>query len=841
MNQFIPQSQNLQEQVESILQLLHSEPTLRQQDVSGVRGALDKVISPTFEIVFAGAFSAGKSMLINALLGRKLLYSAQGHATGTECYIRYAEQDQERVVLTFLSEVEIREQVKTLCELLGLPLVGNINQPETVKHLQQQAQAILEIEGGEARSERAKQAKALELLLEGFEANRERIHTLNNATYSMEQFHAKNIEEAAQYARRSKNSAVLKRIEYYCYHSLLKDGNVIIDTPGIDAPVKKDAQIAYDKIENPETSAVVFVLRTASTGELATEETELLEKMQASAAIRDRVFYVFNYIDATWFDDQLKSRLDYHIKTQFRDTTRVYKTSGLLGFYSNLVQHRTYQSDRWGLDSIFAENVQSENGVENTPQFVNEFNRYCLVSGRLPSSKFPIPTQVLVADRPNEKYTAILNSLGNSVLEHLIKDSGVEEFRDAMTRYLMEEKRPQLFEVLAHDLQPFCISLRESYLKAWRDLDSQPREVNALKEYQLRQLNTELKEIGDEFCKHIEKELNLVVASDENQSFEEDFKKLQRRMIGRLDVLIRSFSVGETHKRAQASHKRNAVVPIMGILAEAFYYLANELEAVLVEASKELMDNLFYQLSERVRQSDYYSKLYRLLGNDSGVEQNLERWCELAKQALVNESKTECDRYIRERPEFYSEGTVSVFQLRQVLQEACRGYDYESMVKAEPAIRQLLKIDFDPKIGETILRTYRPTVNKTLIHHLLEPSRTLANYILQQHDKACEHLAKTLDKEASAQLEANEKQKVELKQKIEAYNQAVKGINQCLEMMKLDRQTLPDISEMDLFTSPVVIEVSPTESLQEKFAEISESENGLVSSENRLISMDFSN
>ncbi len=831
MNPIIPQCQNLQEQVESLLGLLHSEPTLRQQDVTGVRAALDKVISPTFEIVFAGAFSAGKSMLINALLGRKLLYSAQGHATGTECYIRYAEQDQERVVLTFLSEVEIREQVKTLCELLDLPLVGNINQLETCQHLQKQAQAILELEGGEARSERAKQAKALELLLEGFEGNRERIQTLNNATYSMEHFDAKNIEEAAQYARRSKNSAVLKRIEYYCYHSLLKDGNVIIDTPGIDAPVQKDAQIAYDKIQNPDTSAVVFVLRTASTGELATEETELLEKIQGNSGIRDRVFYVFNYIDATWFDDQLKSRLEYHIKTQFRDTTRVYKTSGLLGFYSNLVQHQTYQSDRWGLDSIFAEGVHGENGIENTPQFVNEFNRYCLVSGRLPSSKFPIPTQVLVADRPNEKYTAILNYLGNTVLEHLIQDSGVEEFRDAMTRYLVEEKRPQLFEVLAKDLQPICISLRESYLKAWRELESQPREVNALREQMLRQLNTELKQIGDEFCQHIENELNLVVASAENLAFEEDFKKLQRRMISRLDVLVRSFSVGEAHKRAQASHKRNAVVPMMGILAEAFYYLANELEVVLEDASKELIDNFFYQLLERVRQSDYYTRLYRFLGNDNGIEQNLKRWCELAKEALVNEAKTECDRYVRERPEFYSEGTVSVFQLRQVLQEACRGYDYESMVKAEPAIRQLLKIDFDPKIGETILRTFRPTVNKTLIHYLLEPSENLANHILQQHDQACEHLAKTLDKEAAEKLQTNEKQKVELQHKIDLYNESAKGINLCLEMMQLDRQTLPIISEGDLFVLPVVVEVTSTDILQEKLAEISQSEEMLVSTD----------
>ncbi|WRH68729.1 MAG: dynamin family protein [Planktothrix sp. GU0601_MAG3] len=90
-HQLSPQCQNLQHQVESLVKLLHQEPSLRQQDITAVNASLKKVISPKFEIVFAGAFSAGKSMLINALLERELLYSAEGHATGTECYIDYAE------------------------------------------------------------------------------------------------------------------------------------------------------------------------------------------------------------------------------------------------------------------------------------------------------------------------------------------------------------------------------------------------------------------------------------------------------------------------------------------------------------------------------------------------------------------------------------------------------------------------------------------------------------------------------------------------------------------------------------------------------------------------------
>ena len=116
MTDLPPQCQNLKEQVEKILQLLHQEPSLRSQDVTPVQTSLGKAISPKFEIVFAGAFSAGKSMLINALLERELLYSAEGHATGTECKIEYAEPDKERVVLTFLSEAEIREQAGALLQ-----------------------------------------------------------------------------------------------------------------------------------------------------------------------------------------------------------------------------------------------------------------------------------------------------------------------------------------------------------------------------------------------------------------------------------------------------------------------------------------------------------------------------------------------------------------------------------------------------------------------------------------------------------------------------------------------------------------------------------------------------
>ncbi len=795
MNQPLSQCFNLPNQVNSLLDLLKQESALnRQQNTAVIEASLQKAIAPKFELVFAGAFSAGKSMLINALLERELLYSAEGHATGTECYIEYAEPDKERVVLTFLSEAEIQEQAVALCQRLGLNTDAKINQPEVIDLLNRGCQAIIAKEGGESKSERAKQAKALLLLLDGYISNRDRIHPSQNTTYSMEQFNFSNLTEAASYARRGSNSAVLKRLEYYCHHPLLQDGNVLVDMPGIDAPVKKDAELTYRKIEHPDTSAVICVLKPAAAGEMTSEETELLEKMRSNHSIRDRVFYVFNRIDETWYNGQLRQRLDNLIQTQFRDNARVYRTSGLLGFYGSQIKNTT-SSDRFGLDSLFAESVKGIGGEEETPQFVSEFNNYCANSGKLTRTNFKV--SVNSYETPNENYTRILNQWGTPLIEQLITDSGIEEFRLAITRYLTEEKRPQLFATLADDLQPLCITLKKHYLDTLRELDSQPREIEAMKAQELTQLNQQLQQVGKDFWRHIEDEVNLVVTNGD-AAFEEDFRQLKAKMVSRLDELLQTFSVANAYSRATRSHPRNATAPLIAVLVEALYYLANELEEVLVETSQMVVNSFCQRLLERVKQAEYYRKLYRLLDNDGGIENQLKQLEEKLIHALVSEAKTECDRYVRESPRFYDEGTFSIYQFRQTLQQTSQGYDCESMVEAEPAIRQLLKLDFEPKVSTTIRRNFRQTINQTLKTQLLPMAEKQADKILQYYPQARAYLEQTLAQEAEEKIARNQRLQKEIEGKSEEYNRAVAGINSCLQVMQLYEHQLPIIIDSEL-------------------------------------------
>ncbi|WYL92575.1 MAG: dynamin-like GTPase family protein [Gloeotrichia echinulata IR180] len=800
MSYLPPQCQNLKEQVELILQLLQQETSLRSHDVIPVQTSLSKAISPRFEIVFAGAFSAGKSMLINALLERELLYSAEGHATGTECKIEYAKADKECVVLTFLSEVEIQEQAVSLCQQLGFNTVANINQPDVINLLIQGCTAIIEQEGGENKSERAKQAKALILLIEGYVANRQHIHTVNNAIYSMEQFNFSNLKEAAGYARRGSNSAVLKRIEYYCNHPLLQDGNVIIDTPGIDAPVEKDAQLTYAKIQDADTSAVVCVLKPAAAGEMTKEETQLLETMRGNAGIRNRVFYIFNRIDETWYNTQLRQRLDNLISGQFRDSNRVYKTSGLLGFYGSQIK-QTSGRDRFGLDSLFTESVKALDAREETPQFVNEFNRYCANSGKLSPSKFRISVNSF--ETPNENYVRILAEQGTPLIEQLIQDSGIDEFRTAITRYLTEEKRPQLFKNLADDLGDICIKLKKHYQTLQRDLESQPQEIATMKAQELQRLNQQLQQVGKDFSQHMTEEVNRII-NNECDAFEADFRQLQSRMIRRLDELLDTFSVGEAYRRATLSHPRNATAPLIAILVEAFYYLSNQLEDILVASSVEIIANLFQQLMESIRKTEYYRQLYRLLGNDSGLEQQLKALEKQVSHALVNAGRVECDRFVRESPRFYDEGTFSIYQFRQTLQQTSQGYDCDSMVEAEPAIRQLLKLDFEPKVSQTIRKSFRQTINQILKTQLLPMANQQGDEILQQYPHARAYLETTLEQEAEEKIVNNRRLLNTVEQKIEAYNSAVTNINSCLQLMQLYDHLLPVIDNGEVLDSRFV-------------------------------------
>ncbi|MEA5497101.1 dynamin family protein [Limnoraphis robusta] len=752
----------LENQVDALLKLISQANIV--VDTAAVQRSLHKATSPRFEIVFAGTFSAGKSTLINTLLERKLLYSSPGVATGTVCYVEYAKkQDDEKAVLHFFSKTEIRQQISELCKILGLADGVDLDEPASIQNLRDKAEKKLKEAKDNKDLKQEQQAKLLLQLLDGFVANKDKIQSNPPIEHIT-------LEEAKHHVK-FENAAVFKQIKYYCHNSLLENGIVIVDTPGIDSPLLIHAEIAKKKITHPDTSAVVCVLKAAINGTLTGEEIKLIEHIRNSPGVRDRIFYVFNHIDATWYNPELHRLLESVIHSEFHKE-RVYKTSAMLGFYGSL---RLKKSE-----------------FQVPDEFKSEFNRYFFL--KVSRVDFPITPAIAAADTDDEKFKAIIDDHGDNLLNKLIQESGVEEFKKQLKDYLINKRKPELFQALAEDLKPICDELIKHYFNSKNALAGKPVDVDTIKKEALEQLSQDLYRISLDFSEHIREQLNEAFATNNNNRLERDYRQIQRNMLDELDRLIANFSVEETHQLARRSHEENVVVPVMAILSEAFYYVTNGLKKVLTESSQQLVNNFFNQLTHNVSSAEYYKQLEKLLGNDAGIRQNLDKDLrEKVIHAITNEARTECEPYIRETALFYAEGTVPAFQLRQTLYEACQSTDFQGMLTAEPAVRQLLEIDFRKKVHHTIMHRFRTTINDTINSHLLPGADQQVGVIIAQFHHAHALLEHNIEKDAHAKLIKIKKEKDAVEANIGTYNQAVDSINQDLQVNGCTGFQLPKI------------------------------------------------
>jgi len=210
-----------------------------------------------------------------------------------------------------------------------------------------------------------------------------------------------------------------------------------------------------------------------------------------------------------------------------------------------------------------------------------------------------------------------------------------------------------------------------------------------------------------------------------------------------------------------------------------------------------MITNFFVRLYDQVKNADYYQRLFRLLGSDNNLEDTLRSIEDVSRESLINGARKECDRYVRESPRFYDEGTFSIYQFRQVLQQTSQSFDIGAIRDAEPGIRQLLKLDFEPKIDRTVRSHFRQETNNTLKTQLLPKVKEVSEQILQRYPDAKAHMEQTLAKEVEEKLILNRQRMLELLENVATYNKLIESINNCLKAMRLDREQLPIIPSLD--------------------------------------------
>ena len=176
-------------------------------------------------------------------------------------------------------------------------------------------------------------------------------------------------------------------------------------------------------------------------------------------------------------------------------------------------------------------------------------------------------------------------------------------------------------------------------------------------------------------------------------------------------------------------------------------------------------------------------------------------------------ASAECVFYIIESPDLYDyNDSVWLYQFRETLQEASKSRDVKRMVEAEESIRQLLEIDFQSKFKQTIEVNFGSKIIKMLNKYLLSMAEEKRQVIWQQSERARANKRQAIEKEAQAKIDERNRKLREIEGKIVDYNQAVAGINSCLEAMKLGDYKLPTLPENNSIVTPIAIDTNPVES-----------------------------
>ena len=134
------------------------------------------------------------------------------------------------------------------------------------------------------------------------------------------------------------------------------------------------------------------------------------------------------------------------------------------------------------------------------------------------------------------------------------------------------------------------------------------------------------------------------------------------------------------------------------------------------------------------------------------------------------------------------------------------------MVDAEPSIRELLAQDFKAKFDQTIEVSFGAKIIKMLSEYLLSMAENKRQVIWQQSARARANKRQTIEKEAQVKIDERNRKLKEVEQKIADYNQAVAGINSCLEAVKLGDSKLPKIPEDNSSLTSIFIDTNSVDS-----------------------------
>jgi GTP-binding protein EngB required for normal cell division len=277
--------------------------------------------NPDLTIAFVGGFSAGKSSLVNAFLGRYLLPESTKVTTAVPTFVRTT-SEAESAELHYLSEAEVeklgdlyRAEIASLFQVPELATAPYSTLLEKVKPL-----------ASEGRGRR---------LVDQFQVYQEQRRSRQIDPRG--RVVATSIPEAQEKIRDETEAMFLDRVVLRIQASQLPEDVVLVDLPGISVPNPRHRDITFRFVKE-EAHALVFVLM--ATRLFDKDEIEIVELVRSGESrIAEKTFWVLNRWDSLSAEQQRQTVADFESKMRefaIPNGYQSFRTNALHGLLAHL-------------------------------------------------------------------------------------------------------------------------------------------------------------------------------------------------------------------------------------------------------------------------------------------------------------------------------------------------------------------------------------------------------------------------------------------------------------------------------------------------------------------------
>lgn len=263
-----------------------------EQIVADIRRKRERLENRELTIALFGAFSAGKSSLINALIGKDLMPSSPNPTTAVINRINPVTQD----VAHETGIVHLKDETWLYHDLFEI--VKRFSPPNTDQFAELLSWAKNEEIYKKDALNKMYQAY-LVALIDGYDDMKEIIGKKLTIT----------INEFKDYAVDEKKSAYVKAIDLFYDCEMTRQGITLVDTPGADSMNARHTDVSFDYIKYAD--AILYV--TYYNHALSRADKDFLMQLGRvkESFERDKMFFVVNASDLAKDEDELTLVLDY--------------------------------------------------------------------------------------------------------------------------------------------------------------------------------------------------------------------------------------------------------------------------------------------------------------------------------------------------------------------------------------------------------------------------------------------------------------------------------------------------------------------------------------------------